>query len=148
MKVILLQDVARVGKRFEIKEVPTGHGLNYLIPRGLAQPATKENIKKVETQAQKVAEVKDGEDASFAQLLKAMKNQTVEMEVEVNEKGHLFKGIKEEDVASEISEKQSTQVLSTQVLLKNSPIKEIGEYEVTLQSGDMSGVCTLNIKSK
>jgi large subunit ribosomal protein L9 len=49
MKVILLKDVAGVGKKFEIKEVKSGYGRNFLVQRGLAQPATKEALLWVET---------------------------------------------------------------------------------------------------
>ena len=46
MKVILLRDVAKIGKRFEVKEVPTGHALNFLIPKKLAEPATTEALRR------------------------------------------------------------------------------------------------------
>ena len=49
MKVILLKDVAKIGRRFEIKEVPDGYALNKLIPKNMAQFATPENIKRIET---------------------------------------------------------------------------------------------------
>nr|WP_235599654.1 50S ribosomal protein L9 [Kosmotoga sp. DU53] len=47
MKVILLKDVAKLGKKGEIKEVSDGYGRNYLIPRGLAVEATKSELSKL-----------------------------------------------------------------------------------------------------
>ena len=59
MKVILLQDVENTGKKFEVKEVADGHANNFLIPQGLAKPATKEALAWLEVQkelATKLAE--------------------------------------------------------------------------------------------
>ena len=47
MKVILLKDVAKIGRRHEVAEVPDGYALNMLIPKGLAKAGTPENIKKL-----------------------------------------------------------------------------------------------------
>lgn len=47
MKVILLKDVKKLGKKREIKEVPAGYARNFLLPQNLAEVATKENLKNV-----------------------------------------------------------------------------------------------------
>ncbi len=47
MKVILLRDVAKIGKRYEVANVPDGFALNKLIPQGDAQAATPDNVKRV-----------------------------------------------------------------------------------------------------
>ena len=44
MKVILLQDVDKIGKKYEVKDVAAGHARNFLIPKGLAKPATEEAL--------------------------------------------------------------------------------------------------------
>ncbi len=51
MQVILLQDVAKIGRRFDVVNVADGYGLNKLIPQGMAKPATPENIKKIKAQS-------------------------------------------------------------------------------------------------
>ena len=50
MKVILLQDVENLGKKYEIKDVKSGHARNFLIPQSLAKPATKEAVLWAEAQ--------------------------------------------------------------------------------------------------
>ena len=52
MKVILLKDIENLGKRNEIKEVAVGYARNFLIPRGLVQLATAENMKWLKSQKQ------------------------------------------------------------------------------------------------
>ncbi len=50
MKVIILQDVEKLGKKYDVKEVSDGYARNFLFPKGLVKPATKENLKWLETQ--------------------------------------------------------------------------------------------------
>ena len=50
MRVILLQDIEKLGKKYEIKEVKSGYARNFLLPKGLAKPATKEILKWVQLQ--------------------------------------------------------------------------------------------------
>ena len=59
MKIILLKDIAKVGKRYDVKDVNSGHALNFLIPKGLAVSATKEAIKRIDLEkARKAGEIK------------------------------------------------------------------------------------------
>ena len=62
MKVILLKDVAKLGKKYEVKEVPDGHATNFLIPRGLVEIATSGGLKKVELSREKEAQEKKVRD--------------------------------------------------------------------------------------
>ena len=52
MKIILLKDVAKVGRKFDLKEVSDGYAANLLIPRGLAVVATNDAIKRMESSEQ------------------------------------------------------------------------------------------------
>ena len=60
MRVVLLQDIENLGKKYEVKEVKDGYARNFLIPQGLAKPATKEAIIWLETQ--KEIEAKKAEE--------------------------------------------------------------------------------------
>ena len=50
MRVILLQDIENLGKKYDVKEVADGYARNFLIPKGLVKPATEEALKWLETQ--------------------------------------------------------------------------------------------------
>jgi len=144
MKVILLQDVARIGRQFEIKEVPDGHALNFLIPKKLAEPATPANIKRVEARTGKKHAEAEASQETFLATRSQLKEATVIMTVTANEEGKLFKGLKTDDIASAVSEQVGT-LSAAQVVLKD-PIKEVGEHTVTIASGGEEGTFTLKVE--
>lgn len=146
MKVILLRDVARIGKRYEIKEVPSGHALNFLIPRKLAEPATSENIKRLQAHKEKHAASMALDAANFEEALTKLKDTTVRIPVDANDQGHLFRGVRAEDIAHALAAEGLT-VDSHQIDLAQ-PIKSIGTHEVGLHSGSAKGTFTIEVTSR
>ncbi len=135
MKVILLQDVAKIGRRFDVVTVPDGYGLNKLIPQGMAKPATPENLKAIEAQSATNEAAKAQADEAFAAMLEKLGDQTLEIGVEASEEGRMFQALKAEAVVEAVQAAAGTEVRADQVVIK-SPIKEVGEYTVELVSGD------------
>ncbi len=129
MKIILLKDIPKVGQRNDVKEVKDGFALNMLIPRGLAKQATPEavkNLEKIKAQVdQKMAENTAALSAKISSL------DQIEIKVKANEKGHLFAGVGKEEIAKEFD-------IPAENILLDSPIKEIGEYEVKVQAGNQT----------
>lgn len=128
MKVILLQDVPKLGKKFEVREVATGHALNLLIPKGLVKQATKEALEWLEMQkelAEKVAEQSLQKSQDIASQLDDME---VTMAVKVGEEGQLFEAINAQKIADRLKE-LGYAVKKAQVKLED-PIKELGEFSV------------------
>lgn len=146
MKVILLQNVARIGQKFEVKEVPDGHALNFLIPKKLAEPATPHNLKRIQTMADTAAAQSATADAAFAAILEQLSGHTVEVAMEANDKGHLFKGVKADDIAAHLTAAGYAIEASTVVL--DVPIKEIGTHEIVLKQGAQTGTCMLTVTKK
>jgi len=145
MKVILSQDVARIGHRDEIKDVPSGHALNYLIPQKLVEPATKQNLKKLKRRESKQASKAASRDEAFDAALKKLGEVPVKIQIEANEQGHLFKGIKAEDIQEHMAN-MGLAVLKEQIQL-GTPIKEVGEHKVKLTSGMKEGECTVVVEA-
>jgi large subunit ribosomal protein L9 len=147
MKVILLQDIARTGRKHEVKEVPDGHAHNYLIPRKLALSATPQNLKyhsehraRMEAQTTKAA-------AAFAKVLEDVRTAPVVMTVPANEQGNLFKGLRATDIASAIAAATGVTIPASAIELRQ-PIKEVGEHFVPLTVGGRQENILISVRAK
>lgn len=146
MKVILIKDVARLGRKSEIKDVPSGHAINFLIPRKLAIIATEDSLKRVNEEHKKQAEQKEHNKESFEQAVSILKEKVIVYSASANEQGHLFKGIHVDDIASRLAEDQIA--ITKQHIILEHPIKELGLHEVELSFGGVKGVCHLEVVKK
>lgn len=145
MKVILLKDVAKIGRRHDVVEVPNGHALNMLIPKGLAQAATPENVKRVKAQAAVAGASQANKEEAFQTALALIEDKPVVVSAPANEKGHLFEALKVSSVAGAIGGHGA--VVSEDQIKIDSPIKEIGEHEVTLHEGAVSKKITVLVEA-
>ncbi|MDP4007447.1 MAG: 50S ribosomal protein L9 [bacterium] len=130
MKVILLTDVPKLGKKFEVKEVADGHASNHLIPQGVVKPATKEALEWLEMQKElqeKVAEESLGKSQEIASQLDDME---VQIAMKVGEEGQLFEAVGAQKIAERLKE-MGYNVKKSQVNLEQ-PIKELGEFPVKI----------------
>lgn len=147
MKVILLQDVAKIGRRFDIVEVPSGYGMNKLIPKGMAKPATPENLKAIQAQSSKNEANKAAGDEAFKAALEAIKEVKLEVTVEANEEGRMFQALKPEQIVAAVKEKTGKEVQLAQIVIK-TPIKEVGTHSVEFVSGEISVAVEVEVVAK
>lgn len=131
MKVILLQDIEKLGKKFDIKEVANGHALNFLIPKGMVKKATKETLEWLKTQKEilekkSVEELKKTQD--FASLIDG---QEIMLPVKVGEEGQLFESITAQKIAEKMKE-LGFEIKKNQIELLD-PIKELGEFPIKIK---------------
>jgi large subunit ribosomal protein L9 len=146
MKVILLQDVAKIGKRSDLVEVPDGYALNQLIPKRMAEAATKQNKKRIEKLQATAESNKEADQARFAAAQIALTEKTVQVPAEVNDKGHAFKAVSEQDIAEAA---QATGIdVEAAMLVVGVPIKEVGEHVIELTRGDNKVSITINVIKK
>ena len=144
MKIILLTDVKNVGHKHDIKEVASGYAANFLIPRKLAEIATDTKIKKVsELKKQYEAERKVQEEL-LSKNIELLKDVSIEINAKANEKGHLFKGIHKEEIVLQLKEQTRIDITSEMIVLEH-PIKEVGEVTVRVRVGDKSGMFTVRV---
>ena len=146
MKVILLGDVARLGRRFEIKEVPDGHAVNFLIPRKLVQAATPENLKRIEERKKKAVETEVHDTEVLKDTLSKLEASPFKIAVEANEQGHLFKGLKASDIAAAI--KKEVGPIDESNLTLKTPIKATGDHEMHATVGKEKHTFTLTVVKK
>ncbi len=147
MKVILLQDVAKVGRRFDIVEVPSGYGLNKLIPQGMAKQASPENVKAINAQSAKTEADRAASDNVFQEALAAIKETTLEIAAEANEEGRMFQALKVDAILEAVKTATGKEVLESQIVIK-SPIKEVGEHAIELVSGDTQSSVKVSVVAK
>ena len=134
MKVILLKDVPKVGKKYDIKDVADGFALNLLIPRKLAERASPQAVAQIgQVKVAEMAEKKIQEDL-LAMNLETIKNLTLTIKEKANDKGHLFAGVTREVLVAEIL-KATRLNLDTGFLDLEKPLKSVGEHKVTVEAG-------------
>lgn len=143
MQVILTQDVAKLGRRYDLVEVPNGRALNMLIPKGLAMAATPENKKRLATQTDKVSAERGAAAEAFAAAAAKLDGNTVTVTATANPKGHLFEALKEEAIVAALAA-EGVVVTPNQVIIAE-PIKEVGEVEVQLSDGASNISLQLNV---
>lgn len=146
MKVILIKDVARLGRKSEVKEVPDGHAHNFLIPKGFAIIATVESMKRLNENVKKLDAQKQQSLESFEAALKKLSEAHVLYSAEANDKGVLFKGVNREDIAGALNA-INLSITSDEILLPH-PIKELGVHEIKVARERESGSFHLEIIKK
>jgi large subunit ribosomal protein L9 len=132
MKIILLKDVPKLGKKYEVKNASDGHAVNLLIPRGLAIAATPENLRRFETEKAKHDGEKKVHEALFADNLKALEDTVLTISGKASDKGHLFAALHKEAIAAEL-QKQARIQLDPSLIQLEHPIKEVGEHMIEVK---------------
>ena len=129
MKVVLKQKVENVGETGEVKDVADGFARNFLIPNGLAEPATKENILKAED-SKKQQEKEQSDELKQTQGL-AQKIDGEEFLIKAKAKeGKLFGSVDASVIAEKLKE-SDIKIEESSIELKE-PIKEVGEYQIKI----------------
>lgn len=146
MKVVLLKDVAKIGKRYEIKNVADGHALNMLIPNGLVEIATPQNLKRVEKIRFALEAERKIQSDLLAKNFKSLEGVKIVVSGKASEKGHLFAGIHKEEITRLLKEQAHVDVLPDFIILEH-PLKEIGEHKIFVEVGNKKGYFTLLVEA-
>ncbi|MBI4354966.1 MAG: 50S ribosomal protein L9 [Candidatus Omnitrophica bacterium] len=131
MDVILRQDVERVGQAWSVVKVKPGYARNFLLPQGLAMPATERNLSRLETeravQAARVAKERAAAEAMQGRL-NAL---SVTLPRPSGAEGRLFGSVTNEDIAQALQAQGIT--IDKRKILLAEPIKELGVYLVPVK---------------
>ncbi len=131
MKVILRQNFENLGKFGDIVEVKDGYARNFLIPRGIALPATPGNIKKVETEKKQKAFKIEREKLSAQKLAEELAKVELTIPMRAGENERLFGSVTAQMIADELK-KLGFEIDRRKVLLEE-PIKALGKYEIPIK---------------
>jgi len=131
MKVILLNDVEKIGKKFDVKEIKNGYARNFLIPKGLAKPATKEALEWLKVQREIMEKKAEESLKGFQETVSAIDGQEVIVPIKVGEEGQLFESVTAQKISDRLKE-MGFDIKKSQLDLE-SPIKEVGEFPVKVK---------------
>ena len=130
MKVVLLKDIEKFGKKYEIKEVKEGFARNFLFPKGLAKIATKQNLKEAETRKE-MEDKKSEEELKKAQAeAEAIEGLELSIAVKVGDNNQLFESVSPQKISEKMKE-MNFNVKKDQIII-SEPIKELGEFKVKI----------------
>ena len=131
MKVILLDDVTKVGRRGEVRDVSDGYARNFLIPKKLALSATAGNLQNLE-HIKKQQDAKAGRIKSEADVLRErIEGLTYEERRQASEEGKLFGSVTAQDLVDFLG-RQGVKIERRRVQL-DEPIKTLGETTVPIR---------------
>jgi len=131
MKVVFLQDVSAKGKKGEIREVADGYARNFLLPQGLAVPATPTAIKVAETQFEERAQRQVRQQEERGELIERLEGQVLYFKARAGAKGRLHGAVTSADIAAELSRLIDFQIDKKKVEL-DEPLHHLGSYEIVI----------------
>jgi large subunit ribosomal protein L9 len=130
MEIVLVKDYDALGKAMDVLSVKEGYARNFLIPAGVAVPATEGNKKRV-AEAKRIAEVSEGKKRKEAGLLaKKIEQVPCTIPVKVGEEDRIFGSVTAQEIA-DFLKKEGFDIEKRAVEIEE-PIKQLGVYTVTI----------------
>lgn len=130
MKVLLIKDVYKLGRAGEIKKVAAGYGRNYLIPQGLAIPASRGAMQQAERISVKATERRAALNEELGDIAEVLNGKTITYPVKAGETGRLYGSVSNEEIIKTIATNYEIELEKRQV--ETEPIRELGTYTVPI----------------
>jgi large subunit ribosomal protein L9 len=141
MKVILLADIKKIGRKGEVKNVADGYATNLLFPKKLAEPATDAKLAEVaRMQAEKEA-AKRAEEAALDRMLDGLRGARIEVPARATPHGGLFKAVGQKEISRAILEQRSLEIPTPSI--DTEPLHTTGEHTVKLKSANTKSEITV-----
>ena len=145
MKIVLLDNIRGVGRKFEVKNVAGGYARNHLLPHGLALLANQLTLKQIESLKKQAEQRRTRLKDKAAELIGQLDEKTVTLEARANEQGHLFQGLDRSAVAEAIKQESKIEIEPDWLELER-PLKALGDYDLKIVSGPIEGKIKITIK--
>jgi len=137
-KILLCEDIEKLGWLGDVVEVKMGYARNYLIPQGLAKAANEVNIKSISDERDRRAQQRKSDRVKLEEAVKAVEGSEAVVAAKANEQGHLFGSVTGREIAANLRE-QGFEVPDNAVQLggrgdrHSGGIKEVGTHSVSLK---------------
>jgi large subunit ribosomal protein L9 len=146
MEVVLLKDVRRLGKAGEVRNVSDGYARNYLIPQGLAAPASASAVREAQEKAESKARRAAREKVQAQSLADSLDGLSLSMRARAGDTGRLYGSITAGDLAAEIQRRTGKTVDRRKIALEE-PIRNLGAYQVPIRfSADVSAEIKVTVE--
>lgn len=132
MKVILLQDVPNLGKAGDIKNVADGYARNFLIPRGMANPATTGEVRQLDQYKRSAAKQAARTLENAQALAQHISQLTLTFQARAGEGTKLYGSVTASDIADKLSEALGKEFDRRKIQLE-SPLRQIGTHHVPIR---------------
>lgn len=133
MKVILKKDVANLGYERDVVKVKSGYARNFLIPRGMAIPATPSAIKNVEETLRQKAHKEEKIQKDAQELAKALEDKQIKIGAKAGTTGKIFGSVNANQIADAIKDQLGYAIERKNIHLDGDSIKNIGQYKAKLK---------------
>jgi len=130
IELLLIQSVDHLGNQGEVVEVKRGYANNYLLPQGLATIATDHHKRMVEKHRARLQQIEQARLAGLRSLGDQIARQSVTIEANANEEGHLYGSVGATEIAAALKQ-HDLPITADQVRLEG-PLKELGLYTVKI----------------
>ena len=131
MKIVLLENLRKLGSIGEIINVKRGYARNFLIPQKKALFASEKNIKEVEKIKTDLNKKDQEKKKAAKEIAEKLKNKTIEIKKLVTENKELYGSVKPTEISKLIKEKLNIE-LSSSLIQPVTEIKSLGEFKVVL----------------
>jgi large subunit ribosomal protein L9 len=128
IELLLIQTVDHLGAQGDVVEVKAGYANNYLLPQGLATIASPHHKRMVEKHKAKLQEIERARLKDLQDLAKAIEKQSVTIEANANDEGHLYGSVGANEIAAAL--KQANLNVTTDQIRLEGVLKELGLYTV------------------
>ena len=135
MKVIFLKNLSNISVKGEIKEVSDGYANNFLIPKGFAKTATQTLLAQIAKEEQEAREKLKRAASKLEELKKELEKREFTIKVKMGDKGQIFGGVHEKDIAKAVSNKMGTKIEKNQVIISED-FKQLGARTVKIKLGN------------
>ncbi len=132
MKVVLIKDVAGLGKTGDVKEVADGYARNFLLRRNLALPAVRSSLNTIEAQLRREVREQQQHAEELALLAQRIEGLSIELKAKVMEEDRLYGSIRDHHIADELKRTTGIDIERTSIEM-GQPIRQLGTYELTVR---------------
>ena len=133
MQLVLIEDVAHLGKQGDVVEVKPGYGRNYLLPNSLATVPTPHNLKLLDRYKIRIQQAREAKIADLKVLAEQIQRISVTIEANATDEGHLYGSVGQQEISKSLRGRNLP--VDAEMVKMEEPIKELGLFAVKLALG-------------